>query len=83
MERPEACSYKLRLFTSSFSLELCGFLLDEVDEAVGGDVVGGHGVAVGQLGLDGLGELLAKLNTAKKCLEPLECVGEHQKPYPH
>lgn len=37
-------------------------VLDEVDEAVGGGVVRGHGVLVLQLRLNGLGQLLAKLN---------------------
>ena len=37
--------------------------LDEVHEAVGGGVVGGHGVVALHLGLDGLGELLAQFHT--------------------
>ena len=40
--------------------------LDEVDESVCGGVVGGYGRLVGELGLDGLGELLAELNSEKK-----------------
>ena len=40
--------------------------LDEVDEEVGGGVVGGDGGVVLHLGLDGLGELLAQLHTAKR-----------------
>ena len=39
--------------------------LDEVDEEVGGGVVGGDGGVVLHLGLDGLGQLLAQLHTAK------------------
>ena len=39
--------------------------LDEVDEAVGGGVVAGDGSLVCQFRLDGLGQLLAELNTEK------------------
>ncbi len=41
--------------------------LDEVDEVVGGRVVRWNGVGVGQLGFNGLGQFLAKLNTEIRC----------------
>ena len=37
--------------------------LDEVDEVVGGGVVGGNRLVIGQLGFNGLGQFLAELNT--------------------
>ena len=39
--------------------------LDEVDQVVGGRVVRSNRLVVGKLGLDGLGELLAELNTER------------------
>ena len=40
--------------------------LDEVDEEVGGCVVGGDGSVILHLWLDGLGELLAQLNPVNR-----------------
>ena len=40
--------------------------LDEVDQTVGGGVVGRDRRVVRQLGLDGLGQLLSELNTEQK-----------------
>ena len=37
--------------------------LDEVDQVVGGGIVGRNRIIVGQLGFDGLCKLLAELNT--------------------
>ena len=45
--------------------------LDEVDESVGGGVVGGHRVLVVQLRLDGFGKLFSQLNSGKEKLKRL------------
>lgn len=63
MERDKDQSRGLRL--SLFYLDV-PLLLDEADEAVSGGIVGGHGGAALQLGLDLLGQLLPQLHSARE-----------------
>ena len=56
------CLFSIWLWFIPFSL----MTLDEVDEVVGGGVVGGNWLVIGQLRFNGLGQLLAELNTVNK-----------------